>query len=82
MGKRTTIVLPYELQIQAALYAKENGISFGELVRESLKEKMEKAPRKGRKKRDPFFADTAVFRGDVPPDLSERIDDYLYGEDA
>jgi hypothetical protein len=27
---------------------------------------------------DPFFADTLVYDGSCPPDLSERHDDYLY----
>ena len=30
---------------------------------------------------DPFFKDVAVYDGPVPPDLSERHDDYLYGDD-
>ena len=29
---------------------------------------------------DPFFADTAVYRGDAPSDLAENHDHYLYDE--
>ena len=30
---------------------------------------------------DPFFRDHAVFEGPAPADLSERHDDYLYGDE-
>ena len=29
---------------------------------------------------DPFFKDVVVYDGPTPPDLSERHDDYLYGD--
>ncbi|MBI1870726.1 MAG: hypothetical protein HYS07_05990 [Chlamydiae bacterium] len=77
---RTTIMLPLDLKFKAVQMAQKMGISFGEFVRETLKKAIRKT--KNTKSLDPFFADKAVFRGKVPKDLSERHDDYLYGDDA
>lgn len=74
--KRTTIMLPAELKHRAEWLAREKGTSLGELVRESLETKLAQDGRE----RDPFFADAAVFTGDVPSDLSANHDEYLYGE--
>lgn len=30
---------------------------------------------------DPLFKDVPLYDGPVPPDVSERHDDYLYGEE-
>jgi len=30
---------------------------------------------------DPLFKNVPVYDGPVPPDLSERHDDYIYGDD-
>lgn len=82
--KRTTVMLPYELHSKACFVARERGISFGELVRESVESAVEGKPARKKEgwKGDPFFTDTAVFKGDAPSDLAERHDDYLYGDDA
>ena len=77
---RTTVVFPPDLKKRAQRKAKELGISFGALVRESLDMRLRSAVPNGKKKRDPLFADEEVYRGPVPSDLSERVDDYLYGE--
>lgn len=74
--KRTTIMLPPELKARAMRAARERGISFGELLRQSLRATIE-----GQRSvyDDPLFADSAVFEGETPEDLSTRHDDYLYG---
>ena len=38
------------------------------------------APAKRSRNEDPFFADTAVWTGPVPPDCSANHDKYLYDE--
>lgn len=72
---RTTVMLPTNLKKRAQLFASKKGISFGELVRESLEEKLEQA--KIAKKSDPFFDDSNFFNGDIPKDLSAKHDAYL-----
>jgi hypothetical protein len=77
--KRTTIMLPEELKNQAERSAATMGISLGELIRESLEARLKtlKRPRS----EDPLFSNAPIFQDLVPPDLSERHDDYLYGAD-
>jgi hypothetical protein len=76
--KRTTIVLPPNLKIQAERHAGQLGISLGELIRQSLTSRLSslRQPRNS----DPFLADTAVFSGPSPKDLAENHDRYLYGD--
>jgi hypothetical protein len=78
---RTTIRLPARLKEIAVARARHQGLSFGEFVRRAL-ERAASEPASGRKrKRDPLWEDHAVYDGPVPPDLSERHDDYLYGSE-
>ena len=70
-------MLPLVLKTRAKKRAKAMGISFGELVRESLSSCLRKNG--GAVKDDVYYADRAVFRGRTPVDLSVRHDDYLYG---
>jgi predicted DNA-binding protein len=78
--KRTTIMLPDELKIRATHRARKLGISLGGFIRESLENALDNKSRNSNvNEEDPFFADDAVYHGDVPSDLSEKHDDYLYG---
>lgn len=77
--KRTTLMLPAELKRRAMARAAELGISFGELVRGLLEERLSRPGRDAGQ--DPLFADKAVYTGDAPADLSADHDRYLYGED-
>jgi hypothetical protein len=72
-------MLPLELKEKAMRRARERGISLGEFLRESLELALNSGASKNRKD-DPLFADRAVFDGDVPSDLSENHDRYLYGK--
>jgi len=75
--RRTTVILPEDLKVKAEQKAIEEGISLSELIRVSiagyLKQNIEKT-------KDTFFSDKEVFYGDVPCDISEKHDIYLYGE--
>jgi hypothetical protein len=75
---RTTVMLPNDLKSQAARFAREAGLSLGEVIRESLENWL-----KNQKKRpvgDPLFNEVPVFEGKVPDDYSIKHDQYLYGE--
>jgi hypothetical protein len=78
--RRTTVMLPTELKARAERRAYELGVSFGELVRESLESALEAREERGAE--DPLFKDDAVYRRRGPRDLAERHDEYLYGDDA
>lgn len=75
---RTTIMLPAGLKNRAQLFATKKGVSVGELIRESLEETLYQAKRK--QKSDSFFDDAHFFQGDIPKDLSAKLDEYLYGD--
>lgn len=74
---RTTIMLPSRLKNRAQALASRRGISIGELIRESLEEKLHLSKSES-KAEEPFFKDTNFFDGDVPIDISEMHDRYLY----
>jgi hypothetical protein len=78
MMVRTTVMIPRELRIRSARRARERGMSFGELVRESLAAEVDSV--RADPKADPLFADRAVYRGSAPTDLSVDHDAYLYGD--
>lgn len=69
-------MLPAELKARALRRAKDKGVSFGSIVRESL----ELALKDDKGAADCFFSDSAVYKGKAPNDLSTRHDDYLYGD--
>jgi hypothetical protein len=79
--KRTTIMLPLDLKARATSAARDRGISFGELVRRSLRTAIE-APQDGPGYDDPLYADGVVFEGDTPADLASDHDGYLYGSEG
>lgn len=78
--QRTTIMLPPTLKLEAQQLAREKGVSLGDLIRQALavllRDNCQEAV-----VADPLFADTAVWSGDAPDDLSRDHDRYLYGED-
>ena len=76
---RTTIVLPLELRQEVFAAARERGVSFGEFVRQALKQATTRNGNSS-KRADPLLHDEAVFRGRVPKDISKNHDFYLYGE--
>ncbi len=73
--------MPEPLKRRAVAKAREQGISFGEFVRRAVeKEIAVPAPKKrGKKTGDPFLDNLRAFDDDGPPDLSTRIDEFLYG---
>lgn len=79
--QRTTIMLPLELKMRAQQLAKRDGMSLGDLIRRALdawlKDSQASSARLGK---DSLFADDAVWSGDVPADLSQDHDRYLYGD--
>ena len=82
MPDRTTIVLPSLLKQRAVSLARVQGISFSEFVRRAV-EKQVTAPAKGRSKKktgDPFWDNLKTFDDNGPPDLSTRIDEFLYAD--
>lgn len=79
--KRTTIMLPLDLKTRAARAAQERGISFGELVRRSLRSAIEAPPNRSDYS-DPLYADSVVYDGDTPADLASAHDGYLYGSEG
>lgn len=77
--QRTTIMLPRDLKLRAVESAKAKGVSLGEIIRESLERALLREA-EDPSSRDPLFDRSLVFDGDVPKDLAERHDDYLYGD--
>lgn len=77
MKQRTTIMLSPELKARAVKRARARGISFGELVRDSLSAVLDE--RKS-EMNDSLFSDSATFSGRAPADLSAGHDRYLYDE--
>jgi hypothetical protein len=75
--KRTTVMLPADLKSKADRAARDRGLSFGEVVRESLSQYVRE--RKGKRGLDPLLADDAVYEGSAPGDLAADHDRYLYG---
>lgn len=76
--RRTTVMLPDDLKIGAALRARKLGISLGELIRSSLRESATKDA--ASEAADTMYDDTTLYRGSAPRDLSDRHDAYLYGD--
>ena len=77
--QRVTLLLPADLKAQAQRQARAKGVSLSELIREVLATAF-KTELTGPRAADPLFADTAVFLGDTPPDLSHHNDRYLYDD--
>jgi hypothetical protein len=74
-----TIPLPDDLKELAEQNAEKRGTSLEEFLRETVERRLKRLASPWNE--DPFFADQEVFKGPTPPDLSERHDDYLYGDE-
>jgi hypothetical protein len=77
--KRTTVVLPPDLEERAKRRARERGLTFGELVRIALRRELGEEGRPGA--RLPFLVELRrARRGGAPvADLSRNAETYLYG---
>jgi hypothetical protein len=71
---RTTLVIPEPLKQKAVARARAEGISFGAFVRRAIEEALRTRKPPAAHLRDPFWADTAVFDGPIPEDLSLHHD--------
>jgi hypothetical protein len=82
MVHRTTIVLPARVKEQAMARARDQKISFGEFVRRAVeKQLVVKSNDKSKNKiGDPYLDNLVVFEDDGPPDVSVRVDEFLYGD--
>jgi hypothetical protein len=76
--KRTTIVLPPDLKVEAKRHARQLGISLGELIRQTLSFRL--ASSRHANPMDPLFADSDVFSGPGPGDVAAHHDQHLYGD--
>ena len=80
---RTTIVLPDDIKAEALKRAQAQGVSFGALVREALgklmQEPSENAAQRSRRQAVAAMLQFSQHAQAGPVDLSERLDDYLYG---
>lgn len=74
-----TIPLPDDLKELAERNAEKRGTSLEQFLRETVERRLKRLELPWSE--DPFFADKEVFKGPTPPDLSERHDDYLYGDE-
>lgn len=76
--ERTTVMLPGDLKEKAMFKAHEMGISFGELIRKSIKSFIDEIDIEV--KIDPFLDDDEIYTGEVESDISLNHDKYLYEE--
>lgn len=74
--RRTTVMLPADLRRRAFRRAKQQGVSFGVIVRESLDAALPAIEGAGGD--DSLFADGDVWRGRGPASLSRDHDRFLY----
>jgi hypothetical protein len=77
----TTVTIPFpdDLKEEAEKTAAARGTSLEEFVRETVARRVQRLALPWSE--DPFFADKEVYTGPTPPDLIERLDDYLYGDE-
>ena len=76
--KRTTIMIPEDLKIRAARRANAVGISLGGFIRESLERALNSDSKVALD--DSYLSDNSVYEGDMPADLAQNHDEYLYGD--
>lgn len=75
------IQLPDQVMHSAEQLAESMGLSLDELVRECLESRIQEVKQTVDWENDPFLSDREVYQGTTPPDLIERLDDYLYGDE-
>ncbi|MCE5277848.1 MAG: hypothetical protein ABFD92_03675 [Planctomycetaceae bacterium] len=76
--RRTTIMLPDKLRHNASRRAKARSMSLGAFIRSCMQAQIDA---EGGDEQDPLFADTATYKDSGPANISERLDDYLYGDE-
>jgi len=76
--KRTTVMMPEDLKIRAAKRANAVGLSLGGFIRESLERAL--GSDGNVLLDDTYMSDNSVYEGDMPADLAQNHDQYLYGE--
>ena len=72
-------MLPSDLKTKAMNLARKQGLSLGELIRDSLQARLQQI-KGGTPMPDPLFSDREIFKGKVPADLSTNTDSYLYDD--
>lgn len=83
---KTTLMLPIELKERAQRIARTRGISFGELMRQSLESTVVADERTKSLEDDPFWADLRNLKNlpppefDAPTDMAANHDKYLYDD--
>lgn len=77
--KRTTVMLPEDLKVQALKRAGTMGISLGRFIRGAMERALQQ-PNGDESADDPLFTDDAVFLEETPLDLAQNHDEYLYGD--
>lgn len=75
--QRTTIMLDEELKLQIEQGARNEGVSLAQWMQRAARQRL--AAMASESKPDPLFSDTATFDGEVPEDLADNHDQYLYG---
>ena len=76
--KRTTVMIPEDLKIRAAKRANTVGISLGGFIRESIERALKSDGNSALD--DPYMSDNSVYEGEIPTDLAQHHDKYLYGD--
>ena len=76
--KRTTVMIPEDLKIRSARRANAVGISLGGFIRESLERALNSDSKVALD--DSYLSDNSVYEGDIPADLAQNHDKYLYGD--
>jgi len=76
--KRTTIMLPEDLKVQAEKAARKSRVSWGQFIRVSIEKAVRRVIKSGHE--DPFFADKTVWKGAAPRDGALRHDKYVYAK--
>jgi hypothetical protein len=71
-------MIPEDLKIRAARRANAVGISLGGFIRESLERALKSDGNLAFE--DPYMSDNSVYEGDIPADLAQNHDQYLYGD--
>ena len=77
--KRTTVMIPEDLKIRAAMRANSAGLSLGAFIRESLEKALKSKTADAIE--DPFFMDSTMYEGKTEVDLAQNHDKYLYGNE-
>jgi hypothetical protein len=68
-------MLPASLKSRAARQARNEGISLGELIRDSVEKRL--GAKQTARQEDPLFADNETFKDSWPADVSGNHDKYL-----